>query len=68
MDQRGIDAQVPALLAEKTKAGRDMLERTSQVKGMGKDGVEGGVVREGFSEEVTSEKRPGGKIKVTGRG
>lgn len=39
MDEQGTDTQVPALLAGKTKAGRDMLERTSEVKGMERDEV-----------------------------
>lgn len=39
LDQQGTDVQIPALLAGKTKAGRDMLERTSQVKGIGRDEV-----------------------------
>ena len=58
-DQQGTDTPVPTLTAGKTKAGRAVVERT----GMGRGGSERDgrmrVVREGFSEEVTSEKPPG---------
>lgn len=37
LDQQGRHIRVPALLAGMIKGGRDMLERTSQVKGIEKD-------------------------------
>lgn len=55
-DQQGTDTPVPALTAGKTKAGRDVLERTSGGRGRGERDGRVRVVREGFSEEVTSEE------------
>ena len=38
-NQQGTDTQVPTLTTGKTKAGRDVLERTSQVRRVECDGV-----------------------------
>lgn len=48
---------VPTLTAGKTKAGRDVLERTSGGRGRGERDGRVRVVREGFSEEVTFKEK-----------
>lgn len=53
--QQGTAKRLPTRMAGKTKA---VLGRTSRVEVVANDGEGGGVVREGFSEEVTSEKNP----------